>query len=136
MAKCEFPDYLGLVHGTISKSVYYDKGVKHTRRVIATVRNGKQHIRIQDERQRATPPSEAELRNRALFQKATQMARQLYKDSPYFCTCQYQKMNGTYNGKKYKSVMGFTIASTYAVLRKEQAEQNNSEQHETSEQPA
>ena len=125
MAKCEFPAGIGLVHGTISKSVYYDKGVKHTRRVIATVRNGKQHIRIQDERQRATPPSEAELRNRALFQKVTQMARQLYKEDPDYCTRQYQEMNGTYNGKKYKSVMGFTIAAIYAVLRKEQ-EQTNS----------
>ena len=120
MAKAIFPDYLGLVHGTISKSVYYDKGVKHTRRVIATVRNGKQHIRVQDERQRATPPSEAELRNRALFQKATATARQLYKEDPYFFTCQYNENNGIYHGKKYKSVIGFMIATTYDFLRKEQ----------------
>ena len=75
MAKCKFPDGIGLVSGTISKKTHIINGQRVTTRVVAKVHNGKQRLYIREEpdfRPSQTPQAVAA---RNLFSEASAEAK-------------------------------------------------------------
>jgi hypothetical protein len=80
MANCEFAGGLQNVRGTLSKTTYYDNGVKYTKRVVATVRGGQQKIYLRTSSPRKTKVSKDEIAARNLFSKRAAFATKYVKD--------------------------------------------------------
>jgi hypothetical protein len=78
MASCEFPPELGKVSGTLSKRTYRTHDGIITKRVVAQVRNGKQHLYIRIDKPRRAKPNAAELQARSAFGTiASEVARRM-----------------------------------------------------------
>ena len=118
MANCKFTNGLTDVHGTLSKKVYYDKGVKHVMRVVATCRNGKQRVYLREERQRSTPVSQSEMRARERFTKVAEQLKNLTEEQKQNYSREMRKAKCKFNGKTYKSLRGYIMARMHAELDK------------------
>ena len=113
MASCEFAGGIKNVRGTISKTVFYVDGVKHTKRVVAKVtRTGKQklYIRESGDFKRTTPVSEGELQRREKFRQATQAVSALTPEQLRAYAEAMHRSKGKYRGKKYVMLRGYIIA--------------------------
>lgn len=116
MANCDFAHGLTGVRGTLSKKVYYDKGVKHVTRVVATYRNGKQRVYIRQDRQRSTPVSQNEMKARERFAQVAEQLKNLTEEQKQNYSREMRKDKCKFNGKTYKSLRGYIMARMHAEL--------------------
>ena len=114
MAECEFPKELGLVRGTLCKSVYHDKGEKVEQRVIAVVRNGKQRLYFRSYKPRTKKVSDKELAARERFKQNSIYIRDLSDELKEAYALEWRKAKHMYNGKKYCSLRGYIFARVNA----------------------
>ena len=115
MANGLFPAGI-LVSGTLSKETYTVNGQKHTRRVLATVHNGKQRVYIREDKPRATLPSEKELRQRQRFAEVMAAYAALTPDERRRYEVEGHRDQWRFNGKQYKSPAGYIKARIFEIL--------------------
>ena len=81
MAKCQFPEFLGLVSGTLSKKTITTPKGKQTTRLVAKVCNGKQRVYLQHCRQRTTKVQPQEIERRSIFAQRAALVAQLLSNN-------------------------------------------------------
>ena len=64
---------------------------------------------------RSTPPSDRELKARALFSKFAVKYSAMTEEEMRYYAEQYERDNHVFNGKKYNTLRGYVIANFYAL---------------------
>ena len=114
MAQCEFAGGIENVRGTLSKTVFFDKGKKITRLITASVRGGKQRLYIRDRQERSTPVTQKEIIVRTQFKAATAFVNSLTPEQKKSYYDEWKRSKFMFNGKKYKTLRGFIMARFFA----------------------
>ena len=114
MAKCSFPIEFGEVRGTLSKEVFVSRNERLEKRLIASVRNGKQHIYLRQYNPRRSKPSSAEMAARQRFANIAQQVNNMTDEQKNAYAKEWKRHGYKLNGKKYNTLRGYIVARLYA----------------------
>ena len=118
MAKSNLSELgLGLMSGTLSKSVIRTKYGTVTQRLVATVRNGKQRFYLREYRPRTTPITDKEKKQRTIFAEAAARWQGLSEQERLAWHKEWKDAEYMWNGKKYGTLRGYCVAHFMAELR-------------------